>query len=423
MFERAIESDGVRRVRSIRGQETKLVRFKSAASFRWGSTLGPLAIQSKLLFVGLVLFVSTSCSKTVTPDASTGAAATPASGVSEPGQSQPETSVAAATEHARDEVWIDGDGQKWLGKVPFDAFFDEPYSVASNQTPLNGTAPNVAPVDNGNAVVANGGNPTATIPEVKMPDAPSSETDPATPVAATDPDNAAGDDWGNLITAEALDEEVKSIRNFMNENLQSVGSYNSAMLALPPKAAAIAALAEVASKHPQTVSWKDDAAWIRDLAKQMNASDMQRGAKDQKRLLGLYEAMSDTLNRSKPAGLTDPPASDSFAESAEMRLVMMRMEEAEKKMRTEAGTESLLTSKKTMVAHEASLMAVMAKVVSQPGYGYEDDPEFTGYSKSIIDAAQSIKLSAESGDFAGYEAGLSKIATTCQNCHSKYKND
>lgn len=326
------------------------------------------------------------------------------------------TSRSASADHARDEVWVDADGQKYLGKVPFDAFFDEPYAVASNQSSLSGSEPAV--VANGNG----GESSAATSEPVTMPD----ETPAADPAGATDPvasTAGSGDDWGSLISAEALDEEVKSIRNFMNENLQSVGAYNSAMLMLPPKAASLAALAEVASKHPEAVSWKDDAAYIRDLGKQMNASALQRGAKDQKRLLELYEAVSDTLNRSRPASLAEPPAGDSFAESAEMRLVMMRMEEAEKRMRTEAGSEAALSSKKTMVAHEASLMAVMAKVVTQPGYGYEDDPEFTGYGAAIVEAAQSIKLSAESGDFAGYEAGLSKISTTCQNCHSKYKND
>ena len=92
----------------------------------------------------------------------------------------------------------------------------------------------------------------------------------------------------------------------MNENLQSVGNYNSSMLMIPPKAAAMAVLANVALDHPDDVSWKDDAIYVRDLAKQMNSGPLQRGAKDQRRLLGLFESVSDTLNLSRPAGLPDP---------------------------------------------------------------------------------------------------------------------
>ena len=305
--------------------------------------------------------------------------------------------------HARDEVWVDEKGQKWFGNVPLDAFFDEPYTIASDQTSL-------APVTE-----------VVTRPDAEPVTAQNAASDPIPPTALAD---AVGDDsWGSLISATALDEEVKSIRNFMNENLPTVGTFNSSMLMLPPKAAALAALAEVAAKHPDAVSWKEDAAYIRDLAKKMNSSTLERGAKDQKRLLGLFESVSDILNRSRPAGLEDPPATDSFAEAAEMRLLMMRMEEAEKRMRTEAGTESLMSSKKAMIDQEASMMAVMAKIVTLPGYGYEDDADFKAFANEIVRSAQSIRDSAESNDFATYEGALSKISTTCQNCHSKYKND
>jgi hypothetical protein len=41
----------------------------------------------------------------------------------------------AKTKHGRGEVWVDDKGQKWFGDVPMDAFFDQPYTVASNSAP------------------------------------------------------------------------------------------------------------------------------------------------------------------------------------------------------------------------------------------------------------------------------------------------
>ncbi len=323
-----------------------------------------------------------------------------------PGQADAAADLTSAShgkaQHARGEVWIDANGQKWFGNVPMDVFFDEPYTVASDQTSL----------------VANTDPIPDSVPIDPVPSAPLDSV-PIAPVAGSGDE----DSWDSLITIAALDEEVKSIRNFMNENLQSVGAFNSAMLMLPPKAGTLAAMAELATKHPESVSWKDDAAYIRDLAKQMNSGALQRGAKDQKRMLELFEAVSDTLNRSRPAGLNEPPATDSFAEAAEMRLLMLRMDEAEKRMRTEAGTEGAMSSRRSMIVHEASMMASIAKIVTLQGYGYEDDPVFKDYAGEIIGAAQSIKIAAESSDFASYEGSLSKISTTCQNCHSKYKND
>ncbi len=315
----------------------------------------------------------------------------------------------AKTKHGRGEVWVDEKGQKWFGDVPMDAFFDQPYTVASNSAPVGG---NAAPT-----VVA------AVTPATG--DASPEIVETPTTTAGTDPPavTASGDSWAALISETELDNEVKAIRNYLNENLQSVSNYNSAMLMIPPKAATLGALAGVAMEHPNAVSWKDDAKYVRDLAKQMNADTLKLGPKDQKRLLGLYESVSDTLNRSRPAGLEEPPKSDGFSEVSEMRLLMHRMQESENRMKTEAGTDTALASRKEMVAHEAAMMATLAKIVTLPGYGYEDDDKFKGFALDVVKSALAIKAAAESNDFATYELSLTKVSTTCSNCHSEYKNN
>jgi hypothetical protein len=358
-----------------------------------------------------------------TSDAPVNAPGTSEQPTAQPAAEQQSTSNAATAAdkpRRRDEVWVDENGQKWFGNIPMDVFFDEPYTIASDQTPLGGA---------GNAMSATG-NPA--IPSSDSPVVAQSNSEPMTDLAAgtpavtepaTEAASSGGDGWDSLITAAQIDEEVKSTRNFLAENLQSVGNYNSSMLMLPPRAATMAMLAGVAMDHPEAVSWKEDAKYIRDLAKKMNASTLQRGPKDQKRLLELSDAITDTLNRSKPAGLEEPPETDSFSDTAEMRLLMNRMEDAEKKLKTEAGSEGSMKSKKDMVLLEASLLGVMARTITLSGYGYEDDDEFKGYAKEILNASQTIKTSAEAGDFATYEGALTKISQSCSNCHMKFRSE
>ncbi|MBL8810952.1 MAG: cytochrome c [Planctomycetaceae bacterium] len=329
---------------------------------------------------------------------------------------------APARTHARDELWTDDKGQKWFGNVPLDAFFDSPYEVATDVTPVGGAKPET--------MVASNDSPGETTDAPKEPGkeaATPSETektpDPAPEKTTTETAASDGDSWDALISSAALDEEVKSIRTFLQENVSSVGNFNSSMMMIPPKAATLAALAEVARQQKEAVSWKDDAAYVRNLAKKMNETPLQRGAKDQKRLQELFEAMSDTLNRSKPAGLEEPPETDSFAEVADMRLLMKRMEDCEKIMKTEVASEAALGSKKDLILHEAALLGTLTKVVTLPGFGYEDDAEFKGYAAEIVTASQSLKAAADGGDFSGFEAAMSTVAQACQKCHSKYKND
>ena len=319
------------------------------------------------------------------------------------------TSNSASTPRGQNEVWVDEDGNKFIGKVPYDVFFDSPYDVAANSTPLAGNAVAGGP---------GGGN----LPEMGT-GAVESSNDTTVTDSGSSESTGSSDDWTELMSLSVLESEVKDIRNFLTPTLQSVGNYNSSMLMIPPRAATLAVLSEIAINHPEAVSWQEDAVYIRDLAKKMNESTLQRGAKDQRRLLELFENMTDTFNRSRPAGLEEPPAEDSFADVAEMRLVMMRMADAERKMKTEAGSESAFGSQKEMIQHEAALLRTLTRVISLEGYGYGDDPDFTAYADKIIEASDQILAATETGDFSSYDLALSSISTTCQSCHSDYKND
>jgi hypothetical protein len=314
----------------------------------------------------------------------------------------------AGQERGQDEVWVDDEGNKYIGKVPYDVFFDRPYDVAANTTPLAG-----------NATAATG---SPNLPAMGSGSVPETATTEA-PAATATADAGASDNWEDLIPLTVLESEIKDIRNFLTPTLQSVGNYNSSMLMIPPRAATVAVLAEIARTYPKGVSWKEDANYIRNLAKKMNESALQRGAKDQRRLLGLFEGMTDTFNRSRPASLEEPPAEDTFVDVAEMRLVMMRMADAERKMKTEAGSESAFAEKKEMIQHEAAILRTLTKVIAMEGYGYADDPDFTGYADAIVKASGEVVNASEAGDFASYELALSNISSTCQTCHSEYKNN
>lgn len=331
------------------------------------------------------------------------------SGDGEQASSSDTNTSAAETRSSRrqDEVWTDADGNKHLGSVPYDAFFDEPYVVASNNTALNGASPTeVAPVPGGMGTTS--------------PPATATETETVIVTEAAEP--AAGA-WDEFVSSEVMNSEITEVRNFLGSTLQSVGSYNSSLAMIEPKVASLAVLSAIAIEHPADVSWKEDAHYVRDLAKRMIEVPLQRGKPDQARLQKLYENMADIFNRSRPADLEVPPEDDGFSDAAAMSSVMKRMKHAEQKMRTEAGTESAFTSKKEMIRHEASILRTFTHVIAREEYGYGDDEEFVGFANGIMEAALAIQTATEANDFESYELSLSRISTNCQQCHSVFKNN
>ena len=73
------------------------------------------------------------------PDGS-GASVTETSDPTSVTSAQSPASGASNKPHRQNERWKDENGVEYLGNVPLDVFFDQPYAVASDLTPLNGAS-------------------------------------------------------------------------------------------------------------------------------------------------------------------------------------------------------------------------------------------------------------------------------------------
>src|SRR5690606_4314884 len=142
----------------------------------------------------------------------------------------------------------------WVGDIPYDVFFDQPLVVAADNST---SAPQIA---------ARGDQP----PTAEMPP-PAVGTPAETPASAPDPAAApaasgSGPDWPQLISAEVLNDAVTQIRNRLTTNLNTLATYNRNIEAIANDGACLAAMAALAEVHPEAVSWKDKARYVRDLA-------------------------------------------------------------------------------------------------------------------------------------------------------------
>lgn len=357
----------------------------------------------------VVLCILCGCGRTDSSDvAGPSSATSPApSALSAAAETAPEDSVTGAAPTAAtrrpDEVWEDADGRRYLGNVPYDVFFDHPLLVAADDRSV--AVPDDRPAEQTTDTMS--GRSDEVVDVDGVPSAPAPSTASA---------------WASFLPAEVLEAEVKSNRNFLNQKLRSVGSYNSSVSMIPVRAATIAVLAGIAVEHPAEISWKADAGYIRDLAASMNATPLQRGAADQKRLLALFENIADILNRSRPADLPEPDPQAALSDAAEMRLLMMRMELAEQRLRTEVN-ESSFASDPEYVIHEAAMLSGLMWAVTTVSYGFADDPDFKGYAQKIQESGLAMRAAAGAGDFNEFQLNLSRVAGSCQACHRDYKNN
>ena len=299
---------------------------------------------------------------------------------------------------AKNGTYVDEDGRKWLAKdFPYDVWYTNPLAVAKQE----GKVPDPG-VGNPGTTPENGGTKT---------------TDPM-PAS----DSGSGEiNWKEVIAASVLDEEIKKINNRFRAKLQTVATFNSSYLELPPHVTTMAALSAIAAQHPDEVRWKKNANQIRDLSASMLTEKLQRGPKSYKQMNEPYLNIGDILSGSPPGGLAEPNEDGAMVEYVDIGFLMKRIEIGTKWMQVNVGSEEALMENADDIKHEAALLGALLTVTMTEGYGYEEDDDFKAFAKGMMDGCKKVTEAVGTGNLENYQLGFPLIDQACTKCHGTYR--
>ena len=302
---------------------------------------------------------------------------------------------------ARNEVYADARGTKWVGKVPYDAFFDNPLAVASNSSKVAGATP----------------APAADAKPAEKPEATAS-TDTPKPMD-TGKAAPAGDDWTALISAKDIEDEIKEIRNRTSAGLTGVGQYNGKYKEMQWDGAVLAALGTIAQHHPESVKWKANAKYVREYGSQLEKTANGLGKKPFEATQGVFENLTGVLDGNAPSD-ADVPDEAQLHEKASRKMLMYRMQRAKDWLRKEVTTEAKYKADIEKVKHEASMLGTITKAQLTPGYEYVDDENYRKHVQEMIEAAITIRKSVETQDFKAFEGAINNVEKKCNGCHTDF---
>lgn len=295
-------------------------------------------------------------------------------------------------------------GPKMIDGIPYDVFFDKPLTVAANTQ--TGAAPNAT-------VAAN--------------DVPKGTATTETPKPAKEAPKAdGGPSLKDIIDKESLTNEIKNVRNYLAGKTASVSTYNSSLLEIAPEAATLAVLAVAVSKHPEDFSWKKNAKYVRDLAWKIGEITLSKDGKTKNSFDDVADAFAkidDILKGSEPAGLPDADADKAFGDAVGGNLVaiMKRIKKSEEILKATVSSEAGLKKEAEKTAQEGAVLSFLGAILTAPGFGWDGDAEFAGIAKPLVEGGKQISEAAKSGNFAMYSEGITKVSTSCNNCHPKFK--
>jgi len=319
---------------------------------------------------------------------------------------QPQEEETAAGER-RVTVHTDARGQKWLGDVPYDVFFNDPLAVAAEGRPAPTSADNqaltAAPAKSANPVNSGGSAPEKGPGAGEKSNAPSKH------------------DWNRFVEMDVLDAEVKRIRNDLAAQLQSVGKYNSHYQEIAVAGATLAAVAEIVAEHPGSVSWKNNAPVVRDLGTKIHDAASAPGGQASQATKTPYEQMVDALDGNVPAGVAPSQPERDFAEVASRDAVMKRMDRSFQWLKKSGSAQQVLRKQSGNAIHESTLLAALGRVIAVGHYDSADDPKYKAHSDELTKAASDVAAAVKSDDASAFGDAVGRVQKRCDACHAEFR--
>ena len=340
---------------------------------------------SALVVIILCGLLCCGCGKKTQPVESTESESTDSS--SGEGESTATAKAAKPTAVKPDEVW-----------------FENPLKIAGEKTPVGGgTTPAIA-----TATPATTATPVTTA-------APPPSGD--TPAAAS-----GGNGWESLITGDIIANEIKQIRIDMKDLLSTEGKYNGAYKKLiPMNMSVLGALATIGATHPDNLSWKPDAKFIRELATDVQSKANGLGKAPYETTIKAWEVEDAMLSGNKPPMLPEAAAALPFPEFVKRGPAMLRMDRANTFMLEKITSAEALKKEQEKLLHETAMLATVTRVIGSDGFTDAEAEEYQGYVKDMEAACKQMTEGAKAGDFAAVTDAKEKIKQACEKCHANFK--
>lgn len=362
---------------------------------------------------GMMLFLAVGCGGGSSPPEP----ANPTPSASSPPPSHSQNSVSQSPEappagqSSSSQVDPERKETKWIGKIPYDVFFDQPLVIATDSTTIGTSS---------TAATASTESPTSAAPSATMAGmpAPAADNAPASTPAATGTGNTV--DWDEILPLPMLVEEVKLIRTRLTGNLQTVATFNRAQKPIAQDGGILAGLAALAPNYDEPLAWKDNARFVRDLAVEINENSAGTGREPYTKTKDPFDKLTVILDGGKPPEM-DAPEQKPFSEVIYVSDMMKRIEQSFNLLKSNINTQDRLKENPADVERELRILMTLGTLMMDSSYDYADQPAYQNFLKSFTDGTRAGVMAVHSGSLESFQSALNQVQTTCAGCHQEFR--
>lgn len=229
--------------------------------------------------------------------------------------------------------------------------------------------------------------------------------------------------WKSVISATAIEDEVKAIKIDLDKEITSPNAFASGGFKKARRQfSMVAMLFAIVGEYDGDVRWKGDAPKIRDAfahsARNCKVGSIQAFNEAKQRLLDLQ----DIISGGSFAGSSAAEPKANWGALVDRGPLMQRLEIAQQsRLQPAVGNENEFRANKETIVHEANIVAAIAEVLIQQGMPEAEEEDYAMHAKNMKQAAHELIDAVKLDSYESAAKAVGAIGQACSKCHENWR--
>ena len=233
--------------------------------------------------------------------------------------------------------------------------------------------------------------------------------------------------WSKLISADALQDEIKSYQAPVKNDVKSASDFKGNLFKHARDDFSMLALAfAVILEYDGDVRWKSPGGWPPATCRSAGPASTAKWPPDQ----SFNEAKSRADEPGRPWSAATrfklPPApirKSLWAKAVANRPPLMhRLEAAQNRLGPWTSNPNDFAKNLEQIDHEAQIVAIIAEAIQRDGYEFTDDNSYKGFAREMQKQALAVSAGARSKNADQARMAVGGIGKACSNCHGGFRS-
>ena len=258
------------------------------------------------------------------------------------------------------------------------------------------------------AVAANTGGPTTS----------------ASPAgsSAADPSGAG---WSGVISAAALEDEIKSLKLLVDAEVTTPSDYAGKGYKVARRDfSVLAMLFAIAGENDGDVRWKKDAPAARDVFARTAANSKAGSAQVFNEAKLRKQELQDLVGGQSPYEGKTAEVKATWGSVCDRPPLMQHLETMfEPRVKAAVSDEGNFKSNLEKLSHDAEILAAIGAVLAKEGMADADSDDYKVFCQTLRKSGREIVEACKNKNHAAASSAVSAIGKACKDCHENYRSN